>query len=342
MASFFAAVGALALLTARPLCLRCSAVRASVEKASSGGELAHLEEAVSAALEYVAGQERLEAAEREQEEKVAVRRRRRLVAAVKRAERKAEAAAIALAAAEAAEEAVQPLTDRAARDFSRWVNGTLRDATSTLMCTLNPSLAAAEAVAVAARAAEEEAESAAKAEVEAASRNFAQRMKKVAPSPEQFSVRFVRGLEGGSGGCGAAAQRIGPMVATSATGGSRPTADAQHSQVQVANGAVDAVVERRCRERSRLVGSVMYVDVSHPDFCARWPQTRQASEEARLCGYLATIVSAPFRERAYQMCSRKRVNYAQAYEELVSTYCRLEEEISAMLPTLMRELMDEK
>ena len=96
----------------------------------------------------------------------------------------------------------------------------------------------------------------------------------------------------------------------------------------------------RSRERSRLVGSVIYVDADHADFQARWRQTRQGAfkVDERLCGYLATVVSSHYRERAYQVASRSRVDYAQAYEEMIGTYCRLEEGLRAVLPALLKEM----
>ena len=94
------------------------------------------------------------------------------------------------------------------------------------------------------------------------------------------------------------------------------------------------------RERSRLVGNVILVDSQHPDFKARWRQTRAGAPKVdeRLCGYLATIVSGHYRERAYQAASRQRVDYSQAYEEMIGTYCRLEEGLREVLPSLIREM----
>ena len=98
------------------------------------------------------------------------------------------------------------------------------------------------------------------------------------------------------------------------------------------------------RERSRLVGSVILVDSLHPDFQARWRQTRQGAPKVdeRLCGYLATIVSSHYRERAYQSAARQRVDYAQAYEEMISTYCKLENGLRQILPALLKEMGDEQ
>ena len=60
--------------------------------------------------------------------------------------------------------------------------------------------------------------------------------------------------------------------------------------------------------------------------------------DERLCGYLATVVSSHYRERAYQSAERSRVDYAQAYEEMIGTYCRLEEGLRQVLPALLREM----
>ena len=88
------------------------------------------------------------------------------------------------------------------------------------------------------------------------------------------------------------------------------------------------------------MGSVIYVDTDHPDFRARWRQTRQGAPKVdeRLCGYLATIVSSHYRERAYQSAARSRVDYTQAFEEMIGTYCRLEEGLRQMLPALLKEM----
>ena len=96
-------------------------------------------------------------------------------------------------------------------------------------------------------------------------------------------------------------------------------------------------------ERSKLVGTTILVDSLHPDFTARWRQSRKGAPKVdeRLCGYLATVVSAHYRERAYQSAARQRVDYTQAYEELIGTYCRLEEALRAALPALLREMDEE-
>ena len=60
--------------------------------------------------------------------------------------------------------------------------------------------------------------------------------------------------------------------------------------------------------------------------------------DERLCGYLATVVASHYRERAYQAASRSRVDYAQAYEEMISTYCRLEDKLRAVLPALLKAM----
>ena len=60
--------------------------------------------------------------------------------------------------------------------------------------------------------------------------------------------------------------------------------------------------------------------------------------DERLCGYLATVVSAHYRERAYQAASMTRVDTAQAYDEMIGTYCRLEDGLRAVLPQLLREM----
>ena len=95
--------------------------------------------------------------------------------------------------------------------------------------------------------------------------------------------------------------------------------------------------------RLRSVGSVILVDSLHPDFQRRWRQTRQgAPRSTSASGYLATIVSSHYRERAYQVADRSRVDYAQAYEEMIGTYCRLEEGLRQVLPSLLKEMQQQE
>ena len=112
----------------------------------------------------------------------------------------------------------------------------------------------------------------------AEARRAAARRRRLAPSGEEFTVRLVRGLDG----------------------------DGAEGGDPVARGG---------SERSRLVGTTILVDSLHPDFQSRWRQTRQgaAKVDERLCGYLATIVSSHYRERAYQAAERQRVDHAPAY-----------------------------
>ena len=35
------------------------------------------------------------------------------------------------------------------------------------------------------------------------------------------------------------------------------------------------------------------------------------------------------------------MDYAQCYEELISTYCRLEEGLRAVLPTMLKEMVEQ-
>ena len=69
---------------------------------------------------------------------------------------------------------------------------------------------------------------------------------------------------------------------------------------------------------------------------------KRAKVDERLCGYLATIVSSHYRERAYLAASRQRVDFGQAYEEMISTYCRLEDGLRAVLPQLLREMEEQE
>ena len=61
------------------------------------------------------------------------------------------------------------------------------------------------------------------------------------------------------------------------------------------DGSTERRLERpaRERERSRLVGSVIYVDTEHPDFRARWRQTRQACTRTSHLAGPARVAAAP-------------------------------------------------
>eukprot|EP00900_Chrysochromulina_parva_P020111 jgi/Chrpa1/28100/Chrysochromulina_OHIO_Genome00004213-RA len=200
--------------------------------------------------------------------------------------------------------------------------GFVRASGDALANALDPSRVAAEAAARAAREAEEAAKKAEDDERRAEARRQARRMKRQAPAAEQFSVRLVRGLE----------KRVAGAAAMDEAGAAE------------LRRAVEAVLPPPLpRERSRLVGSTIFVDADHPDFQARWRQTHLGTTKLddRLCGYLATIVSSHYRERAYQAADRSRVDYAQCYEEMLSTYCRLEEGLRAALPAMLKEMNEQ-
>jgi len=259
---------------------------------TSAKSFSKLEQTLTEVLAKVAEDERRQAEEYEKQERLEMQRLRRAAAALKKAEAEAAAAAEAVRAAEAEEEAARPLADKVANGLENLLGSAVSATAENLQRTLDPSVAAAEEAAARAKAAEEAAAAEEERQAKAAARREKARGKKLAPAPEEFAVRLVRGLP-------------------------------DHS-----------------RERSRLVGSVIYVDADHPDFQARWRQTRQGAfkVDERLCGYLATVVSSHYRERAYQAASRSRVDYAQAYEEMIGTYCRLEEGLRAVLPALLKEM----
>ena len=81
-----------------------------------------------------------------------------------------------------------------------------------------------------------------------------------------------------------------------------------------------AVVLSR-EERSRLIGSIIYVDAAHADFQARW----RGVADARLRAYLSTLVASHYRERAYEAAARQRVDCTQCHQEMLDAFCRLEE-----------------
>ena len=285
-----------------------------------------LEETLTEVLAEVAADERRQADELERLEKQAAQRRRRRQAALIKAERETATAAAALAAAEAAEAEVRPLAEKVKAGLGGLFSNAVRASGDALANALDPSRVAVEAAARAAREAEEAAKKAEDDERRAEARRQARRMKRQAPAEEQFSVRLVRGLEKRETGAAAMDEAVAAELLR----------------------AVEAVPPPPLpRERSRLVGSTIYVDADHPDFQARWRQTRLGTTKQltklddRLCGYLATLVSSHYRERAYQAADRSRVDYAQCYEELIGTYCRLEEGLRAMLPVMLEEMSEQ-
>lgn len=285
-----------------------------------------LEETLTEVLAEVAADERRQADELERLEKQAAQRRRRRQAALIKAERETATAAAALAAAEAAEAEVRPLAEKVKAGLGGLFSNAVRASGDALANALDPSRVAVEAAARAAREAEEAAKKAEDDERRAEARRQARRMKRQAPAEEQFSVRLVRGLEKRETGAAAMDEAVAAELLR----------------------AVEAVPPPPLpRERSRLVGSTIYVDADHPDFQARWRQTRLGTTKQltklddRLCGYLATLVSSHYRERAYQAADRSLVDYAQCYEELIGTYCRLEEGLRAMLPVMLEEMSEQ-
>jgi hypothetical protein len=211
-------------------------------------------------------------------------------------------AAAEVEAAAAAEEASKPFTELMAGAF----NEALIKGLDTAAKALDPSISEAEAAEEAAKLEAAKAEAAAERERKRQER----RMRRTGPASEEFTVRLVRGFGDAEGG----------------------------------EDGADGEAPAAARERSRLVGSMILVDSLHPDFLQRWRQTRQGTPKVdeRLCGYLATIVSSHYRERAYQAADKSRIDYAQAYEEMIATYCRLEEGLRAVLPSLLREMEDQR
>lgn len=303
-----------------------AAIEAANERVSERS-LSKLEDTITAVLAGVADAERKEAEERERREKAELKRRRREAAAAAKAAKEAEEMALAEAAALAEAEAEKPLAEK----MAPILGSLLETVVNTAGDLLDPESAEARAALAAQEAAEAAAEAAKEAEwikrEEAERKRRERRMKKLAPAAEQFTVKLVRGLPGQL----------------------EPPSDLEPPDGEGASegAGVKAASERRrdplleaARERSRLVGSVILVDSLHPDFQARWRQTRQGAPKVdeRLCGYLATIVSSHYRERAYQSASRQRVDYAQAYEEMIGTYCKLEEGLRQVLPALIKEM----
>ena len=309
---------------------------------SSERSFSTLERTLTAVLARVAEDERREATEAERLEKLALRRRRRHAADLKKAEVAAAAAAQAVAEAEAAEAAARPLTEKVTSGLGGLFSTAVSATGEALVNALDPARQAAEEAARAADAAAAAAEATAEEERRAEAKRQRARMKRQAPAAESFSVRLVRGFS----------DALAPRAASSALA-ARPRAEAGNGVPADPAGPGEAAADAEGfdavrppslpRERSRLVGSTIYVDADHPDFQARWRQTRQGAPKVddRLCGYLATVVSSHYRERAYQAAARSRVDYAQCYEEMIGTYCRLEDGLRAVLPQMLKEITEQ-
>ena len=285
-------------------------LEAAIEAANlrvSEKSLLKLEDTITAVLAGVAEKDREAATARERLEKQEQRKKRAVAAAEKAAVVVETAAVEAMARTDAEQEAVRPFTEKMASGLGGLLSDALAQGADSLANALNPSLEAKVAEAAAAAALEEEA--AARQAAEA--KRKARRLKRLAPPPDEFTVRLVRGL----------------------------VSDATDDPLGIGEGSSSRIG----RPRSLLVGSTILVDSCHPDFKARWRQTRQGAPKVdeRLCGYLATIVSSHYRERTYQTASRSLVDYAQAYDEMIETYCCVEEGLRAVLPALLRE-MDEQ
>ena len=205
------------------------------------------------------------------------------------------------AAAQAAEEERQRAEEEAARSIGEKAAASLGMLMENVLTQVTET--GAQRADAKAKAAAEEEEARRVAEEK---KKKARRTKRLAPPLEEFSVRLVRGF-------GTPVPEGEGMAADSAP-----------------------------RDRSRLVGSTIMVDSTHPDFQSRFRVSRQGAPKVdeRLCGYLAMIVSGHYRERAFQIAGRQRVDTAQAYDDMISTYCRLEENLRSVLPALLREMAD--
>eukprot|EP00308_Calcidiscus_leptoporus_P022174 CAMPEP_0119361658 /NCGR_PEP_ID=MMETSP1334-20130426/8918_1 /TAXON_ID=127549 /ORGANISM="Calcidiscus leptoporus, Strain RCC1130" /LENGTH=354 /DNA_ID=CAMNT_0007376727 /DNA_START=128 /DNA_END=1192 /DNA_ORIENTATION=+ len=263
--------------------------------------LAKLEDTITAVLAQVAAVEREEAARSERRLKGEQRRKRQQAASER-----------ALAARMAAEHATKPLGEKVASAWQPFGNA-ISTAAKAGLHAIDPSRAEAEARLAEEMAAEAAAVVERDAALEAEALRRRRRMKKIAPVVEELSVRLVRGLD------------------------THSMAPGEVGRDDAAAGQSPSLTDESMRERSKLVGTTILIDQLHPDFKAR---SRQGTVDERLCGYVAAIVSSHYRERAYQAACRQRIYYAQAYEEMLSTFCRLEEALSTKLCTLRTEMSE--
>jgi len=92
--------------------------------------------------------------------------------------------------------------------------------------------------------------------------------------------------------------------------------------------------------RSVLSGNEILVDVTHQDFQKRFKSSRSGAPKVdeRVCGYLASVVSAHYRDASYSEFDESPESRMHAYHEMIGTYCLLEEKMRRALPLLQQEM----
>jgi len=92
--------------------------------------------------------------------------------------------------------------------------------------------------------------------------------------------------------------------------------------------------------RSVLSGNEILVDVTHQDFQKRFKSSRSGAPKVdeRVCGYLASVVSAHYRDASYAEFDESPESRLHAYHEMIGTYCLLEEKMRRALPLLQQEM----
>merc|ERR1712087_544134 len=93
------------------------------------------------------------------------------------------------------------------------------------------------------------------------------------------------------------------------------------------------------RLRSTLAGNEILVDVTHPDFKSRFKKTRVGAPKIneRVCCYLASVVSAHYRDASYTEFGGPD-SHLEAYQDMIGTYCRLEEKLRKDMRALAQEM----
>jgi hypothetical protein len=92
--------------------------------------------------------------------------------------------------------------------------------------------------------------------------------------------------------------------------------------------------------RSVLSGNEILVDVTHQDFRKRFKSSRSGAPKVdeRVCGYLASVVSAHYRDASYSEFDESPESRMHAYHDMIGTYCLLEEKMRRALPLLQQEM----
>lgn len=95
-------------------------------------------------------------------------------------------------------------------------------------------------------------------------------------------------------------------------------------------------------KRSMLLGNTIIVNVQHNDFRDRYKRTRAGAPkiDERLCSYLANIISAHYRDLMSEGGDTQSASRLEAFDGMITTYCRYEERLRKALPSIARAIAE--